>query len=371
MTGLEPILGVFIAAVIADAFTNGWVRRSLADGAREGVRRTLPAVSAVIRRPRPWGLRGDPTGASPQHATTAPDDHPGTLRMPGPPVSVAPHGERQVLRGRPGRAATETLHGDPAETSPEGVAETRRGLRRRGLRRSGETLRRVLPGVPSVALTSRKTRRVRRDWRLTINVNTSPEGRTAPPTVRPSGDPPPAVSPARPEPPPPTGPTTAGDSPTSPAGESPAATPSTSPDASPETQPQTVQEDTMSAPAPAPEVSAPRITESVSAHIAEGLDLAVAVQDVVEQYGAGITDRVGAHVASAEAIPGFPPSLQGDWVDGVRTPLEEAWALLQRAADHARLLADREEAELRPLVEAADQASSDASELTVGVLRTE
>ena len=113
------------------------------------------------------------------------------------------------------------------------------------------------------------------------------------------------------------------------------------------------------------------ITEDVPAHIAAGLDLADAVEDVVEQSAHGITERIRAHIASAEAIPGFPPSLQAAWEDEVASRVEQAWTLLAGAAEGARVAARREQDELSPLVEAASGAPADGGGLTVGTLRAQ
>jgi len=113
------------------------------------------------------------------------------------------------------------------------------------------------------------------------------------------------------------------------------------------------------------------VTEDVPAHIAAGLDLADAVEDVVEQFAHTITERIRAHIGSAESIPGFPPSLQAAWEDDVASKVEQAWALLTSAAEGARVAANRERDELSPLVEAASGAPSDAGGLQVQTLRAQ
>lgn len=137
--------------------------------------------------------------------------------------------------------------------------------------------------------------------------------------------------------------------------------PSGTPDPNPTEEPVTAQ----------PIAPPHTVTEDVPAHIAAGLDLADAVEDVVEQFAHTITERIRAHIGSAESIPGFPPSLQAAWEDDVASKVEQAWALLTSAAEGARVAANRERDELSPLVEAASGAPSDAGGLQVQTLRAQ
>lgn len=110
-------------------------------------------------------------------------------------------------------------------------------------------------------------------------------------------------------------------------------------------------------------------TEDVPAHIQAGEDASRAISDVAEQFTTGLEDMVRQHIAAAESIPGFPPSLQGQWEDNVAGPLAMVTALLQQAAEGAQAAAKAEADALRQSVEAADAAPAD-SDLSQSVLRT-
>ncbi len=110
-------------------------------------------------------------------------------------------------------------------------------------------------------------------------------------------------------------------------------------------------------------------TEDVPAHIQAGLDFADAVEDIAEQYTCALEDTVRRHITSAESIPGFPPSLQGQWEDDVAGPLSMVSALLKQAAEGARGAAEAERRALQESVDAADSAPAD-SDLSQSVLRS-
>ncbi len=131
----------------------------------------------------------------------------------------------------------------------------------------------------------------------------------------------------------------------------------------------TSQEDTTVSTATV-DVTAPNThTEDVPAHIDAGENLAKSIEDVAEQFTSALEDAVRAHIQSAEQIPGFPPSLQGAWEDGVASPLSMVTELLKQAAEGARGAAVAEADALRQSVEAADQAPAD-SDLSQSRLRT-